>query len=64
MRIRLEPLYNFDAKGLRGCQVEVLPFLRVFPPGKRYYHRQGWIFHFGWLLWTVMIFTYHAEARS
>lgn len=64
MRVRLETVYNFNARDLRGCNFEVLPFLRVFPPGKKNYRRQGWIFHFGWLYWTVMVFTYKAEARA
>ena len=47
-----EASYNFDKRGLRGCNLEVLPFLRVFPPSPTGWTR-SWTVHFGWLWWTV-----------
>jgi hypothetical protein len=60
-----ESHHNFNKRQLRGCNIEVLPMLRVFPPqrprrkwGDGY--GRGWTIHFGWLFWTVIV---HSQAR-
>jgi hypothetical protein len=74
-----EAHHNFNKRDLRGCNIEVLPFVRVFPPQRARRHAnnftrsldgygRGWTIHFGWLYWTVIVHSrqrvvYHAEAE-
>ena len=64
MQVFWEPAYNFNTRQLRGCNVEVFPFLRVFPPyaNRGVVYRRKWILHFGWLLWTVIVYFYNGES--
>lgn len=58
-RVVFQGIRHFAKGELRGCNIEILPFLRLFPSRKYRGYHEGWTIHFGWLFWTVMIFTYN-----
>lgn len=64
MRIRYWYDSNFNTRGLRGNNFELLPFVRLFLPypttsftderGQRRRRTDGrWTLHVGWLAWTL-----------
>lgn len=55
MQFTIDSHHNFNKKELRGCNFEVLPFIRLFPPKKMKGYGRGWTIHFGWAFWTVII---------
>jgi hypothetical protein len=69
MRTHFDAHHNFAKRDLRGCNIEVLPFIRAFPPQRRRRwgfdgYGKGWTVHFGWLFWTVIIHFYPEERPA
>jgi hypothetical protein len=54
---------NFNKRALRGCDFDVLPFLRVFPPAPIGWARKKLTLHMGWLAWTLILH-FHFRANS
>lgn len=65
-RFTVDASYNFDRSGLRGANIDVLPFLRIFPPPEHggYPGTRGWTVHFGWLFWTVVVHQFPGRRAS